>query len=93
MIYVAIISFLQQSDRLKLVLDHLNTLDSLCGVLGLDFKQTVHEVHPSLDRTQGSSVSNDTIEKLASAVERLRAVKIQRMQKVRESDLKEAFYT
>lgn len=87
------ISFLQQSDRLKLVLDHLNTLDSLCGVLGLDFKQTVHEVHPSLDRTQGSSVSNDTIEKLASAVERLRAVKIQRMQKVRESDLKEAFYT
>ena len=68
------------------MLGHLNTLDSLCAVLGIDFKETVHEVHPSLEKTQGSNVSNDMIEKLASAIERLRTVKIQRMQKVRETD-------
>lgn len=64
-------------------MDHLNTLHSLCEVLGIDFKQTVHEVHPSLDEAEGSkNLSNTTIERLALAVDRLREIKIQRMQKV-----------
>lgn len=61
----------------------LNTLHSLCEVLGVDFKQTVQEVHPSLGETDGSkNLSNSTIESLASAVNRLRELKVQRMQKV-----------
>ena len=72
-----------QSDRLKLVLEHLSVLNSLCLVLGVDFKQTVIEVHPSLDESEGSkNISNDTIERLASAIQRLRELKIQRLQKV-----------
>jgi rRNA maturation endonuclease Nob1 len=64
-------------------MEHLNTLHSLCEVLGIDFKQTVHEVHPSLDQTEGSkNLSNTTIDRLASAVNGLRETKIQRMQKV-----------
>ncbi|KAH7854675.1 hypothetical protein Vadar_016726 [Vaccinium darrowii] len=38
----------EKSDRLKHVLDLLNTLNSLCLVLGVDFKQTANEVYPSL---------------------------------------------
>uniref|UniRef100_A0A804UG14 65-kDa microtubule-associated protein 3 n=2 Tax=Zea mays TaxID=4577 RepID=A0A804UG14_MAIZE len=34
----------EKSDRLKQVMEHLNTLHSLCEVLGVDFKQTVNEV-------------------------------------------------
>lgn len=64
-------------------MEHLNTLHSLCEVLGIDFKQTVHEVHPSLNEAEGSkNLSNATIERLASAVNRLREMKIERMQKV-----------
>jgi len=64
-------------------MEHLNTLHSLCEVLGVDFKQTVYEVHPSLGETDGSkNLSNSTIESLASAVNRLRELKVQRMQKV-----------
>lgn len=72
-----------QSDRLKQVLDHISTLNSLCIVLGMDFKHTVAEVHPSLYETEGSkSISDDTIERLAVAIQRFREIKIQRMQKV-----------
>lgn len=72
-----------QSDRLKQVQELLNTLNSLCLVLGMDFKPTVNEVHPSLGDSEGSrSISNDTIERLTIAIHKLREVKIQRMQKV-----------
>lgn len=68
---------------MKQVLDHLSTLNSLCSVLGMDFKQTIHEVHPSLSETDGpKSISNETISSLATAIQRLREVKIQRMQRV-----------
>lgn len=72
-----------QSERLKKVLDHLNSLNSLCLVLGLDFKQTVNEVHPSLGESDSTkNISNETIEQLAVAIKRLREVKLQRMQRV-----------
>uniref|UniRef100_A0A453FC34 65-kDa microtubule-associated protein 3 n=1 Tax=Aegilops tauschii subsp. strangulata TaxID=200361 RepID=A0A453FC34_AEGTS len=75
----------EKRERLKQVMDHLNTLHSLCEVLGIDFKQTVHEVHPSLDEAEGSkNLSNTTIERLALAVDRLREIKIQRMQKLQD---------
>lgn len=55
-------------------------------MLGLDFKQTVNEVHPSLGESEGAkNISNDTIEQLAAAIQRLREVKIQRMQRVQKT--------
>ena len=73
-----------QSDRVKQVQDHLNTLNSLCSVLGMDFKLTVSQIHPSFGNSEGSrSVSDDTIEQLTIAIQKLREVKIQRMQKVK----------
>ncbi|XP_058086998.1 65-kDa microtubule-associated protein 3-like isoform X2 [Magnolia sinica] len=75
----------EKSDRLKLVLDHLNTLNMLCLVLGMDFKHTVDEVHPSLDDSEGSkNINNDTIERLAAAIQKLREVKIERMQRLQD---------
>ncbi|KAJ9545763.1 hypothetical protein OSB04_025470 [Centaurea solstitialis] len=75
----------EKSDRLKQVLDHLSALNSLCLVLGMDFKQTIHEIHPSLSETEGAkSINNDTIARLANAIQRLREVKVQRMQKIQD---------
>ncbi|OVA07703.1 Microtubule-associated protein [Macleaya cordata] len=75
----------EKSDRLNQVLDHLSTLNSLCLVLGMDFKHTVSEVHPSLDDSEGAkNISNDTIDRLAAAIERLREVKRQRMQRLQD---------
>lgn len=72
-----------QGDRLKQVLDHVNTLKSLCLVLGMDFKHAVSEVHPSLDHSEGAkNISNDTVERFIAVIKRLREAKIQRMQKV-----------
>ncbi|XP_044505219.1 65-kDa microtubule-associated protein 3 [Mangifera indica] len=75
----------EKSDRLKQVQDLLNTLNSLCLVLGMDFKPTFIEIHPSLGESEGSrSISNDTIEQLTIATHKLREVKIQRMQKLQD---------
>ncbi|KAK7314898.1 hypothetical protein VNO77_33428 [Canavalia gladiata] len=75
----------EKSDRLKKVQEHLYTLNSLCSVLGLDFKQTVNGVRPRLGNSEGSkSVNNDTITQLTIAIEELRKVKLQRMQKLQD---------
>ncbi|KAL4557150.1 hypothetical protein LXL04_035322 [Taraxacum kok-saghyz] len=76
----------EKSDRLKKVLDHMSSLNSLCLVLGMDFNQTIQEIHPSLSQgaNMSKSISNDTISNLASAIQRLRDVKIQRMQKLQD---------
>lgn len=75
----------EKDDRLKQVLEHISTLTTLCAVLGIDFKQTLMEVHPSLGDAQGSTVvSNEVIEKLASVINGLRKVKLQRMQKLQD---------
>ncbi|WJX12591.1 hypothetical protein P8452_03076 [Trifolium repens] len=75
----------EKSDRLKKVQEHLYTLNSLCLVLGFDFKQTVLGIHPSLgDREGPTSVSNDTIQQLAVATQQLREIKLQRMQKLQD---------
>ncbi|KAL1822825.1 hypothetical protein ACET3Z_009603 [Daucus carota] len=75
----------EKSDRLKQVLDHQYTLNSLCLVLGVDFQQTVNEIHPSLGDLNGTkSISNDTIESLKIAIEKLRELKIQRMHQLQD---------
>ncbi|XVE64112.1 hypothetical protein DITRI_Ditri07aG0075600 [Diplodiscus trichospermus] len=71
----------EKSDRLRQVQDHLNMLSSLCSVMGMDFKLTATELHPSLGNSEGSrSISNNTIEQLGAAIKKLREAKIQRMQ-------------
>ncbi|KAI8564658.1 hypothetical protein RHMOL_Rhmol03G0198300 [Rhododendron molle] len=76
----------EKSDRLKHVLDLLNTLKSLCSVLGIDFKQTANEVHPSLgnDCEGPKNPSKDFIEQLGTVIQRLREVKIERMQRLQD---------
>lgn len=68
---------------MNLVMDHLNILNSLCLVLGMDFKHTIHEIHPTLDDSEGEKdVTNNTVDSLANLIQRLRKVKIQRWQTV-----------
>ncbi|KAK1304101.1 65-kDa microtubule-associated protein 3 [Acorus calamus] len=75
----------EKADRLNKVLGHLSSLNSLCLVLGMDFKCTVEEVHPSLGESDRSkNMSNDTIERLGIVIERLREIKMQRMQKLQD---------
>ncbi|XP_022736876.1 65-kDa microtubule-associated protein 3-like [Durio zibethinus] len=75
----------EKCDRLKQVQDHLNLLNSLCSVIGMDFKLTVTEVHPSLVDSEGfRSISNNTIGQLATLINKLREVKIQRMQRLQD---------
>ncbi|XP_068330791.1 65-kDa microtubule-associated protein 3-like isoform X2 [Pyrus communis] len=75
----------EKSDRLKQIQDHLCTLNSFCSVLGMDYKQTISEVHPSLVDSAGSkNISNDTIQRLAAAIQKLREVKLQRMQRLQD---------
>ncbi|KAK6121717.1 hypothetical protein DH2020_044527 [Rehmannia glutinosa] len=75
----------EKSERLKLVLECLNCVYSLCVVLGLDFKKIVSEIHPSLGETEGSkNISNSTIEQLGTVIQKLRELKIQRMQQLQD---------
>lgn len=69
-------------------MDRLNSLYSLCIVLGLDFKKVVNRIHPSLEEAESSkNISNSTIEKLGTAIQQLREIKLQRMQQARISRL------
>ncbi|XP_030928375.1 65-kDa microtubule-associated protein 3 [Quercus lobata] len=71
-------------NRLKLVQDHLNTLNSLCLVLGMDFRHIAGEIHSTLKETDGTrDISDHTLEKLAATIQSLREIKIQRMQRLR----------
>ncbi|GFP88303.1 65-kda microtubule-associated protein 3 [Phtheirospermum japonicum] len=75
----------EKCERLKKIMEHLSYLYSCCSVLGLDFEQTASEIHPSLGESEGSkNISNDTIEKLGTAIQKLREVKIQRMQQLQD---------
>lgn len=75
----------EKTERLRLVQDHLFTVNALCLVLDLDFKQIASEVHASLADPEGpKDISNSTIEKLATAIHKLREVKLQRMQRLQD---------
>ncbi|KAE8729922.1 65-kDa microtubule-associated protein 3 [Hibiscus syriacus] len=75
----------EKSDRLKQVQDYLNTLNSLCSVLGMDFELTVNEIHPSLCDPKGfRTISDNTIEQLETLIKKLWEVKIQRMQRLQD---------
>ena len=66
-------------------MDYVNEVHTLCGVLSIDFSQTVSDIHPSL---HGSSmglvtnISDSTLEGLDQAVLKLKTEKKFRLQKV-----------
>ncbi|KAL5796347.1 hypothetical protein ACOSQ2_001167 [Xanthoceras sorbifolium] len=73
----------EKNNRLKQVVDHLSQLNTLCLVLGVDFRDTICKIHPTLDNSKATKdVSNKTIEKLATAIRGLQEVKMERMQKL-----------
>ncbi|KAK9115891.1 hypothetical protein Sjap_014838 [Stephania japonica] len=77
----------EKSDRLHKVLEHVNEVHSLCGVLGLDFGKTVNEVHPSLHEAgleQSTNISNKTLEGLEQAIHKLKLEKKMRVQKLND---------
>ncbi|KAL4580038.1 hypothetical protein LXL04_016212 [Taraxacum kok-saghyz] len=77
----------EKSERMNKVLELVNIVHDICGVIGIDFYETVTEVHPSLNDitdTQSKSISNDTLARLANTVLALKEAKKQRLQKVQE---------
>ncbi|XP_078439067.1 microtubule-associated proteins 65-1 [Wolffia australiana] len=75
----------EKSERLHKVLDFVNMIHNLCGVLGMDFYATVTEVHPSLTDSAGvrsKSISDDTLSKLAMMVLSLQEEKASRLRKL-----------
>lgn len=74
-----------QSERLHKVLEFVSTVHDLCAVLGIDFLNTVTEVHPSLNDSRGTlskSISDDTLSRLANTVLTLKEDKKTRLHKV-----------
>lgn len=67
------------------MLKYVDEVHSLCGVLGLDFGQTVGEVHSSLHGTsteQSKNISNSTLEGLEQTIYNLKIERKARLQKV-----------
>ncbi|CAF2115294.1 unnamed protein product [Brassica napus] len=77
----------EKADRLNKVLDYVNEVHALCGVLGVDFCQTVSEVHPSLHRTnheQSTNISDETLDGLKQMIEKLKTERRLRLQKLKD---------
>ncbi|KAG2259723.1 hypothetical protein Bca52824_079017 [Brassica carinata] len=77
----------EKADRLNKVLDYVNEVHALCGVLGVDFCQTVSEVHPSLHRTnheQSTNISDETLDGLQQMIEKLKTERRLRFQKLKD---------
>ncbi|KAF3793791.1 microtubule-associated protein 7 [Nymphaea thermarum] len=78
----------EKSDRLHRVLESVNEVHCLCALLGVDFGETVSEVHPSLHEagnTQCKNISNDTLVGLAQSIEKLKMEKKARIQKLKDT--------
>ncbi|XP_057785176.1 65-kDa microtubule-associated protein 6-like [Salvia miltiorrhiza] len=77
----------EKSERLQKVMDYVNEVHTLCGVLYLDFGQTVSDIHPSLhESSMGlvTNISDSTLEGLDQAVLKLKTEKKFRLQKLKD---------
>lgn len=77
----------EKSERLQKVLDSVNEVHTLCGVLGLDFGKTVNEVHPSLhvsSMEHVTNISDSTLEGLDQTIVNLKTQRKFRFQKLKE---------
>ncbi|KAG6483413.1 hypothetical protein ZIOFF_060058 [Zingiber officinale] len=73
------------SDRLQKVLEFVNEIYSLCGLLEVDFRKTVDSVHPSLHDNGGkhsTNISDSTLEGLSQTVLKLETEKKIRKEKL-----------
>lgn len=76
-----------KSTRLNKVLEHVNEVHLLCGVLGMDFSQVVSDVHPSLHRTgqeQSTNISDSTLDGLEQAIHKLKTERKLRILKMKD---------
>ncbi|XP_072980190.1 65-kDa microtubule-associated protein 3-like isoform X1 [Typha angustifolia] len=75
----------EKADRLKQVTSHLSSLNSLCLVLGIDFENLAQEGSLGQYEDEGyKNISDAAIQKLASEIQRLREVKIKRIEKLQD---------
>ncbi|XP_057961252.1 65-kDa microtubule-associated protein 6-like [Malania oleifera] len=77
----------EKSDRLNKVLEFVNEVHILCGLLGLDFGKTVSDVHPSLNGKyleQSRNISNSTLQGLEQAIITLKMERKDRIQKLKD---------
>ncbi|KAJ8565292.1 hypothetical protein K7X08_007868 [Anisodus acutangulus] len=77
----------EKAERIQKVLDCINEVHSLCGVLGMDFGKTVSDVHPSLHETslgQSTNISASVLESLEQAIFRLKTERKVRYQKLKD---------
>ncbi|KAM3281454.1 65-kDa microtubule-associated protein 6 [Capsicum chacoense] len=77
----------EKSVRIQRVLDSVNEVHTLCGVLGLDFGETVSNVHPSLHEInpgQYTNISDITLEGLDQAILKLKTERKVRYQKLKD---------
>nr|GMD20961.1 65-kDa microtubule-associated protein 6-like [Ipomoea batatas] len=75
----------EKSERIQKVLEFVNEVHTLCAILGVDFGETVSDVHPSLHDTrlgQSTNISNSTLEGLEQTIIRLKTERKVRLQKV-----------
>ncbi|XP_031100524.1 65-kDa microtubule-associated protein 6-like [Ipomoea triloba] len=77
----------EKSERIQKVLDFVNEVHTLCAILGVDFGETVSDVHPSLHDTrlgQSTNISNSTLEGLEQTIIRLKTERKVRLQKLKD---------
>lgn len=77
----------EKSERLQKVMDYVNEVHTLCGVLSLDFGETVSDIHPSLDGSSMGHVTNisdSTLEGLDQAILKLKTERKSRIQKLKD---------
>uniref|UniRef100_A0ACD5TW88 Uncharacterized protein n=1 Tax=Avena sativa TaxID=4498 RepID=A0ACD5TW88_AVESA len=77
----------EKSDRLQKVYVYVDEVRCLCAVLGMDFANTVKDVHPSLHGTNSensTNISDSTLEGLTQTILKLKAEKRTRVSKLQE---------
>ncbi|GAB2256719.1 hypothetical protein Droror1_Dr00022778 [Drosera rotundifolia] len=75
-----------KTERIKKVLEHVNEIHGLCGVLGLDFSKVVRDVDPSLQTStpeHSTNISDRTLQGLEQAIDQLKADRKARLQKLK----------
>ncbi|KQK22670.1 hypothetical protein BRADI_1g68710v3 [Brachypodium distachyon] len=77
----------EKSDRLQKVFVYVDEVHCLCAVLGMDFANTVKDVHPSLhgtDSENSTNISDSTLEGLTQTILKLKAEKRNRVLKLQD---------
>ncbi|XP_006649703.1 65-kDa microtubule-associated protein 7-like [Oryza brachyantha] len=77
----------EKSDRLQKVFIYVDEVHCLCSVLGMDFANTVKDVHPSLhgaNSENSTNISDSTLEGLTQTILKLKAEKRTRVSKLQE---------